>query len=142
DVAARVGVSRQALSALEAGATVPSTSLALQLARALGCRVEDLFWLSDDQAPLEAALVAAPDDGRKRVAVAPVGERWVAHLLDGEGPPVVPADGVRAGRRVRPLRAAAALRQNLLVAGCDPALGLLGGHLGERFPAARLHWIE
>jgi molybdopterin molybdotransferase/putative molybdopterin biosynthesis protein len=146
ELAARVGVSRQALSALEAGTTVPSTSLALQLARALGCRVEELFWLGDDEAPFEADLVGAGagEDRRKRVAVAEVGERWVAHLLDGEGTGAAgtPADGLRAGRRVRPLRAASALRRNLLVAGCDPALGLLGGHLAERFPQARLHWVE
>jgi molybdate-binding protein len=72
----------------------------------------------------------------------------VAHLLDGEGEGSrgVPADGVLVlrskGNTMRPLREAASLRANLLVAGCDPALGLLGAHLGDRFPAGRLHWVE
>jgi len=44
-LAGRVGTSRQTLNAVEAGRTVPSTVLALRLAAALSCRVEDLFRL-------------------------------------------------------------------------------------------------
>jgi putative molybdopterin biosynthesis protein len=147
-LADRVGVSRQTLSSLESGETVPATSIALELARALGCRVEDIFWLSEDETPFDAVLASgAPrDDGAaRRVAVAAIDERWVAHVIDG---PLVPADGVVVkGRksgplRVRPLRDQESLRHNLLVAGCDPALGLLGGHVSERFPSGRLHWVS
>ena len=45
DLAEAIGVSRQTLSLIEAGETVPSTQIALALARELGCRVEDLFSL-------------------------------------------------------------------------------------------------
>jgi putative molybdopterin biosynthesis protein len=165
ELAERVGVSRQTLGALEAGESVPATSIALQLARALGCRVEDLFWLGDEERPLEVALVgpsaerAAADRGQgRRVAVAAVDERWVAHLLDGEGAPAfaVPADGIlappggreRGGKRpagplrVRPLRDGQSLRENLFAAGCDPALALLAAHVGERWQGGRVHWVE
>ena len=37
------GITRQAVSAVEANQYSPATSVALQLARALRCRVEDLF---------------------------------------------------------------------------------------------------
>ena len=39
------GMTRQAVSAIEANQYSPATSVALQLARALRCRVEDLFSL-------------------------------------------------------------------------------------------------
>jgi putative molybdopterin biosynthesis protein len=161
ELANRIGVSRQTLSALESGESVPATSIALDLARVLGCRVEDIFWLGEDESPLEAVLVGRPEDAvpaahgpRKRVAIATVDERWVAHLLDGEGSGafVAPADGVlapgprregvRRSVRVRPLRESKNLRENLFCAGCDPALALLAGHMGERWSGGRLHWVE
>lgn len=146
DLAARVHVSRQTLSAIEAGEAVPSTALALELARALACRVEDLFALSGSEGPL-VATVARPAGGLvtgRRVALGFVQGGWVAHPVAAS----LPADGLlagapRAGRaRVTPLRDVESLRQNLLVAGCDPALGILGGHLRESGARVRLHWIE
>lgn len=50
ELAARVGVSRQTINYLEQGRYTPSVLLALKLARALECRVEDLFALEDDDA--------------------------------------------------------------------------------------------
>jgi putative molybdopterin biosynthesis protein len=161
ELARRVGVSRQTLGALEAGQTVPATSLALQLARVLGCRVEDIFWLSEADASLQAILVppveagpgAADTAAATRVAIATLNTKWVARFLDADDASAfgVPADGLladdgeraaRGGRTaVRPLREREALRQNLFAAGCDPALGLLAGHMAERFQEGRLHWV-
>ena len=45
--AERVGVSRKTINTVENGGFVPSTILALQLARALDCRVEDIFTLAE-----------------------------------------------------------------------------------------------
>jgi len=45
ELADRVGVSRKTINTVENGVFVPSTTLALKLARALGCRVEDIFQL-------------------------------------------------------------------------------------------------
>jgi putative transcriptional regulator len=47
DLAERVAVSRKTINTVENGVFVPSTVLALKLARALGVRVEDLFHLDD-----------------------------------------------------------------------------------------------
>lgn len=47
ELAERVGVSRKTVNTVENGVFVPSTTLALGLARALGVKVEDLFWLED-----------------------------------------------------------------------------------------------
>lgn len=43
-----VGVSRKTVNTVENGVFVPSTTLALKLARALTVPVEELFWLTDD----------------------------------------------------------------------------------------------
>lgn len=42
-----VGVSRKTVNTVENGVFVPSTLLALKLARALDCRVEDIFSVGD-----------------------------------------------------------------------------------------------
>lgn len=47
DLASRVSVSRKTINTIENGVFVPTTVLALKLARALDCRVEDLFSLRD-----------------------------------------------------------------------------------------------
>jgi putative transcriptional regulator len=45
ELAERVGVSRKTINTVENGVFIPSTLLALKLARALRCNVEDLFYL-------------------------------------------------------------------------------------------------
>ena len=45
ELAARVSVSRKTINTVENSVFVPSTILALKLAAALGCKVEDLFRL-------------------------------------------------------------------------------------------------
>jgi putative transcriptional regulator len=47
-LAEMVGVSRKTINTVENGIFVPSTMLALKLARALGLPVEALFHLQDD----------------------------------------------------------------------------------------------
>ena len=47
ELAERAGVSRKTINTVENGVFVPSTTLALALARALGTTVEGLFWLTD-----------------------------------------------------------------------------------------------
>lgn len=45
ELAELVGVSRKTINTVENGVFIPSTLLALKLAAALKCRVEDLFFL-------------------------------------------------------------------------------------------------
>jgi len=47
ELAARAGVSRKTINTVENGVFIPSTVLALALARALETTVETLFWLTD-----------------------------------------------------------------------------------------------
>jgi molybdate-binding protein/DNA-binding XRE family transcriptional regulator len=157
DLAEAIGVSRQTLSLIEASETVPSTQIALALARELRCRVEDLFTLHSDGQVIDAEFVGEADLGpkdarKKRVSLGWVADRWVARVLDTDEALALgtPADGIatlstakgKTRAKVRPLRDVDSLQRNLLVAGCDPALGVLGRHLEERFHGPRLHWIE
>ena len=47
DLAKIINVSRQTINAMEAGKYVPSTVLALKIARYFGKKVEDIFELED-----------------------------------------------------------------------------------------------
>lgn len=47
DLAKKIGVSRQTINAMEAGKYVPSTVLALKIAKCFGKKVEDIFVLED-----------------------------------------------------------------------------------------------
>lgn len=158
DLARQALISRQALGALEAGRAVPSTVVALRLARALACRVENLFRLDDDPAPLRAEWVGpappANQAGRpQRVVLGALRDRWVAHPLSANRPAalhtaadaLVPADEASRAPgvvRVQPLRPVEDLRDNVILAGCAPALGLLAQRMGERACGVRLAWIH
>lgn len=137
ELAQRVGVSRQALIAIEGGRQVPSTALALLLARALRCSVEDLFTL-----PSRAGIAATFAPGAReagRVAVGRVDGRWAAHALPSEA---LPADGLVTGpSEIEPLVDPDRLSSNVLVAGCAPLIGVAAGRLGLRHRDARATWI-
>ncbi len=138
-VAALAGVSRQTIYAMEAGDYVPNTTLALQLARILEVRVEELFHLENDVAPLaKPVTVELLGDARpgQPVQLCPVGKRVIGVAAVPQ--PVLPlADGVvvkrgsahRADVRVFPSDEQDGKR--ILVAGCDPGITLLAQHLAK-----------
>src|SRR5512140_2136810 len=153
-LAAEAGLSRQSLHALESGLSAPATSVALKLARALGARVEDLFWL-EESAQLEAELappLGGPAPPPRRVSLAKVGARWIAHALPAGAASgaLVAADGLVAPRvkvsggrvRIQLLRDAQALSQQLFAVGCDPALGLLAARAAQLRGGPRAVWLH
>lgn len=56
ELAARVGVTRQTIIAIEAGKYAPSLPLAFRLARAFGVGVEDVFHYEKPEAPPNAQV--------------------------------------------------------------------------------------
>lgn len=48
-LAEAIGVSRQSINTIEKGKFVPSTILALKMARFFECKVEDLFILEEEE---------------------------------------------------------------------------------------------
>lgn len=122
-LAARAGVSRQLVAAVEADRNVPGVDAALSLARALGTTVEALF--AEHPAVHATAVVGGPVADGTAVRVGRIGDRLVAtglpdHGVAGEGwgnPDGTISDGtVRLFPGARPA--------TTVIAGCDPALGL------------------
>jgi putative transcriptional regulator len=50
DLAAKLGITRQSIYAIESGKFIPSTLLALKMARLFKVKVEDLFMLEAEDA--------------------------------------------------------------------------------------------
>ena len=143
----RVGLTRQSLAAIEAGASVPSTEVALRLASVLGVRVEELFQLSEQPVPVELAEssgLGGRRPGRVRLATV-TGRRWAYGLDLGDASGSMAADGVadppEEGRvRVRCVEERPPA-PDLVVAGCDPAFGLVREYL-HRERGLEVLWIR
>ena len=161
-LASMARVSRQAVSAVESGHSDPSLRVALALAQALGLSVEELFGPGEPASPV-AAVSVTPLRGRTdRVALAQVGERFVALPLRGDtgtGLGFLPAGGLAnpanfavsatagsangkddAGLELIAVRPIGPPRPTLVVAGCDPALPLLATPLALLDPPVAFAW--
>lgn len=134
-------VSRQAVSAIEAGLSDPSLRVALTLGRALGLTVEELFGPAMPAPPVPVRALAPLGSAGGRVSLAPIGEGFVAMPLSGAtatSAGLRPAGGRVSGpEEVIPLEP---LRPTLLVAGCDPALPLLELPLSLLDPPVEFLW--
>ena len=143
ELARRAGVSRQALSAIEAGAYQPSVTIAIRLAQILGQSVETLF--GESGSPTITATLAGDDPSvaakHTRVALARVGGRLMAVPRAATGLGLIPAAGVieraAAASRVEvaTFRSAAEVDSALLLIGCDPAASLLSEALARHSPS-------
>lgn len=165
-LAGMAGVSRQAVSALEAGHSDPSLRVAFALAHALGVTVEEVFGPGKAPPPVTARPVAPLGPAGARVVLAPMGDSFVALPLAGDTAShggFLPAGGVLAGSggdgpaggdgradadgpagggggRGRAVRPAGPPRPTLVVAGCDPALPLLETPLARLDPPVGFAW--
>ncbi|MBI4871594.1 MAG: helix-turn-helix domain-containing protein [Candidatus Riflebacteria bacterium] len=148
ELAKRTGLTRQAINAIEGGHYLPNTSVALQLARVFGCRVEELFRLAEETPLCPVEMWQKPERGPTRVVVGRVRGRLVAHplthglaLCEGFSPAdgLLESDGPQSLARlfVDPSR----LETTAFLMGCDPGLGLLGAHLERARPEMRLSWL-
>ena len=146
-LAGMAGVSRQAVSAVEAGHSDPSLRVALALASALGVTVEELFG-PGIPAPVIGARPVAPLGGEgARVTLAQVGESHVALPLAADSAiraGFLPAGGLVAmpsgPAPATPVRPLGPPRPTLVVAGCDPALPLLETPLALLDPPVAFSW--
>ncbi len=132
DLAGRSGVSRAGVSAIETGRLVPSTAAALALAAAMGTTVEALFRLPGTRPRAEDERWAWPAPALPcRYWRAEVGGRVYLYPVEASPMGLVPHDGaaVAGGRdernRTDPAR-------TLVVACCDPAVGLLAAELARQ----------
>ena len=103
-LAGMAAVTRQAVSAVESGHSDPSLRVALALARALGLTVEDLFGPGDPADPVLAAPVAPLGGVGSRVALATIGDTFVALPLRADTAARAgfgPAGGLVAGQQAQ-----------------------------------------
>ena len=56
-LAKQVGITRQAIYAIEANQYLPSTQIALRLAGVLDCQIEDIFSLQEREVVVDAELL-------------------------------------------------------------------------------------
>lgn len=124
ELARRSTLSRTAISAIETGRVVPSTAAALALAAAFGCRVEDLFSLRAPARVPQPSWAWAPATDPCQFWRAAIGARTLLYPVERTAVGQLPADGiVRSGRQE--VREHSDPARVLVIAGCDPAVGLL-----------------
>ena len=156
ELAKAVGLTRQALYAIESNIYLPNVTVALRLARLLGRRVEDLFSLEPAGATVDGQLLggAVRTSAAARAKVWSVGDRTfvlpvarlgpdLAYSTPADGLIVGPAPGFGRARRVRVqlFEPTLAVDRQVVVAGCDPAINLVAERLRRpRDPASLLGW--
>ena len=137
DLARRVHVSRQTIYAIEAGTYVPNTEVALNLARELEVTIDELFSLQERSQKSPESLAAevlsaeSPSKGQP-VRICQIGSRWVSVPVSASPYYMPEADGIikRTGRTngradLVVFAKDEAAQKRLVLAGCDPATGLL-----------------
>ncbi len=129
ELAARSGVSRSGISAIEIQRLVPSAAAALALAQAFGCRVEDLFSLGGS--PSEVSWAMSPTRYPTRYWRAEVAGRQLLYPAEMLGESVLPHDGMFDGQSLIATGPEDPTR-TLVMACCDPAVGLLVHELARR----------
>ena len=145
-------ISRQAYVSIESGKSVPSTEVALRIAKKLQIRVEELFSLDDSTENLiEAELIGDPANvtAGSRMQVVQFGSRLltrplkeglsVSHILN-------PADAIAVATHdnqqvdLKMLNQTAANTPTLVLAGCDPAASIIAAMMRDL--GVRLIWEE
>ena len=151
DLANIANVTRQTISGVESGQYAPSVAITLRLAKALGCQVEDLFWLERDLPEIEAILAKPVPNGQQlRVSMARVGGQWIAYPLIGKDAfrqDMIPADGESTSQtgtnkvRVRLLDDNLdTLHNTVVIAGCAPVISLWARATERWHPQLRVQY--
>lgn len=131
-LAGRSGVSRAEISAVETGRLVPSVTAALRIAAALDTAVEQIFGAVKGPAdPLEWAWTPAPDAPDGRAWRAAVKGRVLTYPAEPTAAGTIAHDGSVDGTRWRS-RSVTAPTDTLVIAGCDPLVGLLAHEMAVR----------
>jgi molybdate-binding protein/DNA-binding XRE family transcriptional regulator len=135
------GITRQSVAAVETNQYSPATSVALRLAHALHCRVEDLFSIKSGGEIIEGELLGSLPRAhdKLRVQVTQVGGRTFVRPLEGVGELtsltacadglIVGTDGNPKHVKVNLLKDRDAVRRKIVIGGCDPAMFLAAQHL-------------
>ena len=122
ELAARAAISRAGVSAIEMGRLAPSATAALALAAAFECRVEDLFSLVAE-GPSGGEWAWEPTGEPCRYWHSRVAGRVLLYPVEPTSAPLAHEGIFRAGRFEN--RSQIPASEVLVLASCDPAVGLL-----------------
>lgn len=143
DLAQRCGVSRSGIAAIENGMLVPSVKAALALSNALGCTVEELF-ACDMQG--ESNWAWRPSRTPCGYWLAAYGPQLLRVPVEPTPLGVQPFDGWFDGNIDTQRHPMYDPGKSLVLASCDPAIGLIAGllqaHYGMRLLALHRHSRE
>lgn len=134
ELAQRAGISRTSVTAIESERLAPSVTTALALAAILKCPVEDLFGTSNPSSS-EAVWAWEPLSESASYWQAEIGGRHVRYPVSTT-PTVTPLPDLERTPSARTPDSAVS-GETLVVAGCDPAAGLLAS-LFERETGLRM----
>ena len=127
------GATRQTIYAIEAGDYIPNTTLALQLARILEVRVEELFSLDPEPGPAAKPISVefiTPARGGQPVQLCRVGNRMIGVSNAPQNMMLPPADAIAIDdTKAQPFPGEADDPKHVLIAGCDPGISLLAHDL-------------
>ncbi len=155
ELAEAAGLTRQAIYSIESQRYLPNVTVALRLAQTLGRRVEDLFSLDEAGPVVDGELLRGRQvPSAPRAKVWSVGDRTLVLPIASLGTSLtysVPADGLIVGParssrgkrqvRVQLLQDPHVVRQQVVVAGCDPAIQLVSERLRQqRDPVSLFGW--
>jgi molybdate-binding protein/DNA-binding XRE family transcriptional regulator len=146
ELAAEIGVSRQAIYSMEAGSYVPNTTVTLKLSRVFGVPVEAIFRIEGDDAPpahFASNVEILPGEPKiqpgQPVQLCRVGKRLVAACAQPLAWSLPSADavlvnGASSARRkdkttVQLFGEEKDLAKRVMVAGCDPGISVLSRHV-------------
>lgn len=135
ELARFAGVSRQTIYAIEEGHFTPNTAVALRIGRALEATVEELFPLDqEDELPAVNAIALNDEMALGRpVRLCRVGEQLMAVPATFVPAYLPPADAIIDSHGRKAIGVSGIVPpddgKRLLLAGCDPALSLLGEQL-------------
>jgi len=158
ELATAAGVARQTVGGIESELYAPSAVVAIKLARALGCTVDELFWLESDREQITATVATSSSEFKPavgasglRVALARISDRWIAYPLHADTAfrmQMIPADGLAKRLNgedtltVEIIDDQEDLARTVVVAGCAPALSLWATSAERWFPGLRVHWQQ
>ncbi len=131
ELARRTGLSRTAISAIETDRVVPSTAAALALAHTFDCRVEDLFSLTKTARSGGPAWAWESTTTASAFWQATVGDATRLYPVERTFMGTLPSDGISQEGGGCTFHAQADPEQTLVLAGCDPAVGLLAAELAH-----------
>ncbi len=125
ELAQRAGISRAAVSAIEGQRLVPSVAAALALAHVLECSVEELFLANPVSLRSDTAAQWAwnPSSETARYWCGSVQGRMFFYPVEATPLGELPHDGL--GRPASTTARVRLAENTLVMAGCDPAAGLL-----------------